>query len=460
MIRIALAGHTTVGKTTLISTFRKSPSGEIGDMGNTTKKAKSLEPKDYESLQATFIDCPGFQNAGLMSLILKHQISDAEYAKELTEEFASDGVDLRYDQIACEALKHSDVVLYVGDLQIPADNSHLQEVRLIQKIQPNIIGILNKGGTYERSKGAGAKDRRIKQWTEKLAECSIYNVIDFDAHWDKPYKVIAIYNAIREVLPLKQKEVFDISLENFYERQRQVHQKAYEMLSYEIIEIRKKKTLEEKVEGDVSKATKKLEKELIELLKESVNRFISKASGLYQIAAENPTLSPNDFPANYSSYTQVAEPIKVAQNAALGGALGSIAGGTALAVGFAAFAFFTGGTGPLILAAAGTGLTWGAGGGSLTGAAIGAMSAEDTIYKVNLSEDVLGRVAEFCITAIYALSHHGYGARPEIDNKQFSEILDRVKEFNQNCEVKIDWSIASAETIHKWCKDSLEGLET
>ena len=46
LVRIALAGHTTVGKTTLISTFRKAPSGEIGDMGNTTKKAKSLQPKD------------------------------------------------------------------------------------------------------------------------------------------------------------------------------------------------------------------------------------------------------------------------------------------------------------------------------------------------------------------------------------------------------------------------------
>ena len=186
LVRIALAGHTTVGKTTLISTFRKAPSGEIGDMGNTTKKAKSLQPKDYESLQAIFVDCPGFQNAASMSQVLNFQNTNPKLAEEFIKGLALDQVDLQYDQIACDALKRSDVVLYVADIQVPADDSHLQEIRLIQKIQPNIIGILNKARTFERAKGVVARDRRIKQWSGKLNDCSVSNVIDFDAHWDKP----------------------------------------------------------------------------------------------------------------------------------------------------------------------------------------------------------------------------------------------------------------------------------
>ena len=130
LVRIALAGHTTVGKTTLISTFRKAPSGAIGDMGNTTKKAKSLEPKDYDSLQAVFVDCPGFQNAGLMSQVLNLQNINPEFAEQFMKSLASDEVDLQYDQIACDALNQSDVVLYVADIQYPADDSHLQEIRL------------------------------------------------------------------------------------------------------------------------------------------------------------------------------------------------------------------------------------------------------------------------------------------------------------------------------------------
>ena len=126
----------------------------------------------------------------------------------------------------------------------------------------------------------------------------------------------------------------------------------------------------------------------------------------------------------------------------------------------AAFAFFTGGTGPAIVAAATAGASWGAGGGGTIGAVFGGVTAEDTIYKINLSEDVLKRFSEFCLTAIYALSHHGYGARPEIDNKQFNEILERVKDFNKNSEMKIDWSIAKPETMHQWCDDALKQLET
>lgn len=459
LIRIALAGHTTVGKTTLISTFRKAPSGEIGDMGNTTKTAKSLVPKDYESLQAIFIDCPGFQNAASMSQFLNFQKNNPELVDLFMKSLDSDKVDLRYDQIACNALKVSDVVLYVADVQNPADNSHTQEIRLIQKINSNIVAILNKARTFEKAKGSEARKRRINQWKGKLEDCSVSKVVDFDAYWDKPSKIIKIYDAIYETLPSERKVIFETSLENFYERQRQIHRKAYELLTDEIVAIRKKKKIEEKVTTDNETAKSKLEKDLVELLKESVERFISKASKLYQIAAENPTLSPGDFPLDYTSYTKGAGVGKRVRNTVFGGSIGSLAGTAALAVGFAAFTFFTGGAGPAIVAAAGAGATAGATGGGLTGGIYGGITAEDTIYKVNLSEDILKGLAEFCLTATYALSHHGYGAKPEIDNKQFQEILDRVKEFNRNRDMKIDLSIAEADTIHKWCEETINQLE-
>lgn len=67
-IRITIAGHTNVGKTTLIRTLMKTSVGEVRDSANVTKKG---EAHFYKGLQATFVDTPGFRFADICNLYLE-----------------------------------------------------------------------------------------------------------------------------------------------------------------------------------------------------------------------------------------------------------------------------------------------------------------------------------------------------------------------------------------------------
>ncbi|MBC6424742.1 MAG: hypothetical protein GDA38_27215 [Hormoscilla sp. SP12CHS1] len=195
-------------------------------------------------------------------------------------------------------------------------------------------------------------------------------------------------------------------------------------------------------------------------LKYSVDRFITKATKLYQIAAENPTLSPDDFSLSYRTYTQGAGLGKRTSRAATVGTLGSFAGAALAATGMAAFVFFTGGAGAPIAAAAISAATYGGVVGGAGGAITGGLSASDTICSLNLSSNNIPKsLAEFCVTVIYALSHHGYGAKPEISRDQFEELLNKVREINNGKEQELDWTKAEEGDIHNWCNETLEKLE-
>ena len=456
LIRIALAGHTGAGKTTLITTFRKAPSGEIGDQGNTTKHAKSLDPKNYESLQAIFVDCPGFQNATMMSQYLKAEKRGSERLAEFIEDCRDDGVDLTYDKRAFDELKASDVVLFVANAEKPADNSDIQEIKLIQKIQRRIVCVLNKLNSL---KSEEKRVRRIKQWKDALQEVNINYVIDFDAHWDKPSKITNIYNSISDILTLERKKIFSASLQNFYDRQRKIEKKAYELLSEVVMEIRIKK-LEYKDQGDSSETQKKIKKELMDFLEKSIENFILRVTKLYEIAAENLKLPPDNFPLEYKTYTKGAGVLKRLGHGAIGGGVGTGLGALAVGAGVAAFTFFTGGTGAVIVGAALAGAGYGATGGAAVGTTVGVVSAEDTVYKLDIESSELPKnIAEYCLTVIYAVSHHGYGGNPNIDEELMPELLSQVTEFNKNNKHNINWSTAEKADIHEWCQETLQQLE-
>ena len=111
-ITIGLAGHTNVGKTTLIRTFTKTTFGEVHDRRNVTKYA---EIKRYDALQATFVDCPGFQNANLLLTYWKVKEIDPEAASKVLATFPKE--QIIYDERAMEAITSCDIVLYVATLE-------------------------------------------------------------------------------------------------------------------------------------------------------------------------------------------------------------------------------------------------------------------------------------------------------------------------------------------------------
>jgi len=105
-----------------------------------------------------------------MSQYLRAERRGPERLAEFLQDCQEDKIDLTYDRLACEALKQSDVVLYVADANNPAVDAHTQDVRVIQKIQPRIVAILNKTKTLTETKGEEAKYRRIEQWKKNFVK--------------------------------------------------------------------------------------------------------------------------------------------------------------------------------------------------------------------------------------------------------------------------------------------------
>ncbi|ARV58786.1 hypothetical protein BZZ01_09160 [Nostocales cyanobacterium HT-58-2] len=463
-IRIALAGHTGVGKTTLISTLRKAYSGEISGMGNTTKEAEDYKIPEYQSLQATFVDCPGFQNASEMLRYLRAKQKGESAVGDFFDFCEEEKIDVTYDIRAVDALKTSDVVLYVADVRRAADDSDLNEVKVIQKIQPQVVAVLNKAVEFERSHSKKDTNQRIDQWKENL-NLLVKDIIVFDAHWDKPAKVQEIYNAILRILPLDRKKIFETGLRNFSDQQRQIEQKVYKLLAKEVIFV-KDKTLKQKIDdGAREKAKNELKEDLEYLLNSSVTSFLEKAIELYKIEAKNPNLSVSKFLENLTESqeepTETQRREQAAVTASIGGIIGGAIGIVGAGIGATIASLLSGGLAiPAIIATATTiaGITGSL--GTVGGALHGATSAEgDTVFRVSLYSGVSEYLAEICLTLIYALSHHGYGAGQEINLKKFNELLKKVQELNKNRKGEINWSDAKEFDIIEWCEETLRKLE-
>jgi GTPase Era involved in 16S rRNA processing len=464
-IRIALAGHTGVGKTTLISTLRKAYSGVISPMGNTTKEAEDYKIPEYQSLQATFVDCPGFQNASEMLHYIKAKTKEESVLENLFKHWEEEKIDVKYDRRAVDALENSDVVLYIADVRRPADDSDLNEVKVIQKIQPQVVAVLNKAVEFEISHNKKDRNERIEQWREFL-NTVVKDIIVFDAHWDKPGKVQEIYNAILKVLPLERKKIFETGLRNFSDQQRQIERKAYRLLIKEIIDV-KNKTLKQKIDyGAEEKAKKELKEDIENLLKISVARFLEEAIELYKIEVKNPNLSVSKFleglTASQEEPNEKQKIQKATARASKIGFVGSLVGLVGGSAGAIIGSIISGGFAiPLIIATVTT--VGGIGGvaGAVGGMVDGYTSAEgDTVFEVKLSSlGVSEYLAEICLTIIYALSHHGYGAGQEINLNKFNRLLKEVQELNKNKKRDINWNDAKEVDIIEWCEDTLRKLE-
>ena len=131
-INIAVAGHTNTGKTATISTLIRADAGEIADRANVTKDEI---PFYYDSLQATFIDTPGFQEVGALSLYLdlQKQNPDIRMPEDKKDK-------LQFDMDVKKTLEKSDAVLYIASLTSVPDASHQSEMEFVKKIQPKVGG--------------------------------------------------------------------------------------------------------------------------------------------------------------------------------------------------------------------------------------------------------------------------------------------------------------------------------
>lgn len=440
-IRITIAGHTNTGKTTLIRTLMKSSVGEVGDSPNVTKKGEAYF---YDSLQATFVDTPGFRFAGICNMYLDGKSEDPDFKlpKKWQEKIA-------LDLDAINTIKDSDVVIYVGGLRVVPDDGYEEEMAVVRKLQPKVIGLLNQAHSQLEASSQEELDHRIKLWKSTFNQHGVENVVVFDAHWDKPSKLNLLYENISQVLSEEQNKVFSLGLKAFKERQYEIRREACERLATCIdecqdivIETTKIKYKEEKVKKDLNNQ-----------ILGSILSFTRDVNELYKVAAEYPTTPKEELKINKK------ESVNFTERLGLGASVAAVLGGGGAAagavIGGALAGLFTGGLG------VGAGAVLGAQIGGVIGGATGSIAAfdddsNDVIIRMQ-SQEIEGVVTK-CLAIIWGLSNNGYGRDRKVSEEEMKNLSNQINAL-QESSTYIDWTITNEVQIIDYCEKMLDKLE-
>ncbi len=445
-INIAIAGHTNVGKTTLIRSFMKASVGEVGDAPNITQKEQAYY---FNGIQATFIDTPGFQHADVIAMYL--DALDENPAFKMPQKWRD---KLVYDEDAITALEKSNVILYVASLSSVPDDSFSGEISIINRKCSKIVAIINQ---YEKQLRASSKtevENRVKQWKTFFTEQSVNHVTVFDAHWDNPTKISEIYDNILNILDSEQRAQFSEGLRRFKERQLEIRREACDMLASLIKDCAENAAVtiskgdynnEQKLEGAKEQLARKINGAIAE--------FVYYVSDLYKVAAEHPTTSKNELLLLMQPKANYANRIGAGSGAAaiLGGVtafVGAILGGAIMGA-------ITGGVGALPGA-----LAWAQIGGTI-GAAMGSLfvfSDDGDTVTIKINEAQMKTLSVKGIAIIWGLSNNGYGRERKLSSDEGKQIEEKVCLKQDSCR-QINLASFNKIDILEYCEKILNLLE-
>lgn len=439
-IKIAIAGHTNTGKTTLIRTLMRTTIGEVGDAPNVTKKGKLYF---YDGLQATFVDTPGFQHSSVISMHL-----DGMQLSEVWEE------KLKYDLEALESIKQSDVVIYVGNLSVVPDDSYKEEIDVVKKIQPKVIAILNGYHKESQASTTEATNDRCKLWEEILQDKQVDTVIVFDAHWDKRSKEEKIYDSISKILDDEQKQNFIEGLNKFKIRQKSIRKEACESLAEAIeriqrIDLRILKNEYQKSHEDYQEYKDRIDRKIDSF----VAGFIAYVNRLYEVSAEFPKASIEELKVEVKKTIDLKG--RLGNGATIAGVFGSFGAGIGAVI-FGVMGTVTAGA-----LGASVGIPLGAQIGSGVGAAVGSLvgfvEVNDSTRMIMKSEQIEVIVQQL-LAIIWGLSYNGYGRGQELSESEINNLKDDIKNlFSQ--QNKLNWLKSNHAAMTDFCIKIMDELE-
>lgn len=442
-IKIAVAGKTNGGKTTLIRTLIRQPIGDVQDLANVTKQGKLYF---YNGLQAIFIDTPGFQYP---SIALDY-LDGEQLSKRNQEKF-------KYDLDAIHSIKQSDIVLYLANLSVVPDNTHEDEIEVLKKIQPRIIGILNQ---YHKNFKATSKqqvDNRCQQWTQLLHSQGVSQVIIFDAHWDKRSKQEEIYDAILYRISDSHELNADFitGLNKFKKRQKEIQDEAFLTLAKTIETLQ---TIGETVsksdyydEEIKNKHTERIGRQI----HQAIVGFTAYTIKLYEVAAEYPTDSVQELILKTKSKVNVSDRMGIAATrstflGAFGAALGGIVGAviTGIASGGIPIGF--------VFGAVEGAKIFGAAGASLGSFAV--FVGDNDHVKIEITSNQIEDYFKEFLATIWGLDHNGYGRNKALSEEEVKILKTNIENIHCNLSSQ-DWTTIQYRKIIDRCEKIFTQLE-
>jgi GTPase SAR1 family protein len=445
-VSVAIAGRTNAGKTTLIRTLMKTSIGEVNDSPNVTKKGQAYY---FDSLQATFIDTPGFQYASVIVMYLDALDEDPTF--QMPQKWKD---KLAYDHDAIAALDNSDAIIYVASLSIVPDDSFNEEISIVKRKCSKVVALINQ---YEKQLKASSQpeiENRIKQWKALFHNHSIDHVVVFDAHWDNPAKINQVYGGILDILEPEKHLRFVEGLKRFKERQSDITRETCDMLA-SLIRDCEEKAIITISKGDFDKKEKQEEakEQVARKINGSLAEFVYCVSDLYKVAAEHPTTSKDELcllmkpKPNFSGRLGWGS-----GGAAILGAAAAVISGI---LGGAIMGILTGGVGAIPGA-----LAWAQVGGT-AGAAIGSlfvfMDDGDTV-TIKINEEQLKNLSVKGISIIWGLSNNGYGRGRELSLEEGKYIEQKVRQAQSSCR-EFNFTKSNKIDILEYCEKILGLLE-
>lgn len=459
-LTIALVGGANSGKTTFARTLLRQPVGIVGDRINVTTK---VTPYADDELGLTVVDCPGFQDPGsyfAYRVTLKHSL---EAAKEIKGE-----TDFTYDDLAVEALKSSDVAVYIAPLDDVPRESHRKELLIITE-NSTAIALLNKRKATEKSLGVGAVNERERQWRATLAEFRV-QAIDYDAHVASPTALTGVFELLRSkadnTLAFRLDQYIKARERRRAERRGQVAEKlAADLKTLRATTIERSIARSEyekaQAQGRLSElAREMIRKRLDEVVNQKLAEFIahcSEAFGFQPASNVTSDLEATEVVTQFDSGSGGAAAAFGLGGAYVGAHVGGI--GAGLVAGF--FGFLIGG--PVGAAAAfGTASLWGAGAGAAGGAALGISTGlqGDSEAKATFRFRDAELLSYACksISWATALAYHGFGKDMLVSEDEATALKNAVATELLRTR-PADLTTATEEALTRWLERSLEALE-
>jgi GTPase Era involved in 16S rRNA processing len=450
-ISIAVAGRTNSGKTTLIRTLTRSPIGIVADKANVTTETS---PIYFDSLQANFIDTPGFQNLNIIKFSTDIQKNNPKF--EMPDEWIE---KTSLDKKAIDATRKSNACLYVANLCIPPDNSFEQEITFIRETQPRLLVILNQYSKYKKTKEGNVElvEERIKDWKVLCENIGIKkdHIIIFDVHWDNSSKTNLLYQKVLEVLEENEKEIFKQGLGKFKHRQLEIRRQVYNAFANCLTECQYKISVNNK---QFKSKGEDIKKEIKNTINAEIRSFLTQITYIYSISAKHPTASDQEIKLEIQEFKNVQARLGAAADAA------SLVSGTitvlgALIGGVIEYAYFGGATGGSF---AGIGGTAGGAMGSLIGSIVSTGVAylykDEDIVDIKLESVLIEDIAKRCLAIIWTISNYCYGRQGQIDDDIKAWEDEKINNLDID-EKPNNWEKATQEELIKYCTDALAVLE-
>ncbi len=195
-LRLVVAGHTNVGKTSLLRTLgRIAEFGEVSASPSTTRQIHPLTLVETPELIVTAFDTPGLESSGRLRELLEREIHGRHDRPAVIRQVLENPEARQHFEQELRVIRQvmeSDVCLYVVDAREPVLEKYLDEIFVLALCGRPVLPLLNF---------TAASSSREADWRDALAQQGQHTVVSFDAvvySWDSERR---LYRSLCTVHP-------------------------------------------------------------------------------------------------------------------------------------------------------------------------------------------------------------------------------------------------------------------